>query len=59
MDQCSNSNVDEETMKHFFSFLVLKKKERMNEMAKFRYRSRNQWNCGGVTPFKPLLLGGS
>ena len=46
MDQCSNSNVDEETMKHFFSFLVLKKKERMNEMAKFRYRSRNQWNCG-------------
>ena len=21
----------------------------MNEMAKFRYRSGNQWNCGGVT----------
>ena len=21
----------------------------MNEMSKFRYRSGNQWNCGGVT----------
>lgn len=21
----------------------------VNEMAKFRYRSGNQWNCGGVT----------
>lgn len=25
----------------------------VNEMAKFRYRSGNQWNCGGVTLRSP------
>lgn len=25
----------------------------VNEMAKFRYRSGNQWNCGGVTVRTP------
>jgi 2-oxoisovalerate dehydrogenase E1 component beta subunit len=26
----------------------------VNEMAKFRYRSGNQWNCGGVTLRSPV-----
>jgi hypothetical protein len=29
----------------------------VNEMAKFRYRSGNQWNCGGVTLRSPCGAG--
>ena len=35
---------------HCFSFLVYFVIDQIvNEMAKFRYRSGNQWNAGGVT----------